>query len=103
MRHAAFCTDRFQVKANGKTAYFSQRGKEYNGQVIPFGEAGLFKLITEDNFQDRWEKGIAIGRSEETDERFYLTEAGFKKARAAKRPPLAERFKDLLTKVKGLS
>ena len=60
IRHAAFCTNVFQVKANGKTAYFSQRGKDYNGGMIAFGEVGLFKVITEDKFEDRWEKGFQL-------------------------------------------
>ena len=103
IRHAACCTNMFQLKANEKTAYFSQRGREYNGGMIAFGEVGMFNVITEDKFEDRFEKGISIGKSEETDEYFYLTESGFKKSRTAKRPCEGERLNvDLLSKIQGL-
>ena len=70
--------------------------------MIPFGEVGMFKVITDDKYEDRWEKGIFVGKSEETDEFFYLTEAGFKKSRSCKRPCESERFDvALLAKVKG--
>ena len=61
------------------------------------------KIITEDKFQDRWEKGVSIGKSEETDEHFYLTESGFRKSRTAKKVPPSEQFDEvLLSKIKGL-
>ena len=103
VRHATWCANRFQVKANGKTAYFSRRGKEYNGQVIPFGIVALFKVITEDKFQDRWEKGVSVGKSPENDEHLYLTESGLRRSRTAKPTIPSEQYDEaLLSKVRGL-
>ena len=60
--------------------------------MIAFGDVGVFEVITDDKFEDRWEKEISIGKSEETDAFFYLTEAGFKKSRTGKRPSEGERL-----------
>ena len=76
IRHAAFSGNRYQTRANGKTAYYSMRGKAYNGEVLPFGEIAQFRKITDDKFESRWVKGVWIGKSEETDEHFFLTESG---------------------------
>ena len=103
IRHTAWCINRFQVRANGKTPYFSQRGKEYNGETIQFGKVALFKVITEDKFQDRWEKGVSLGKSLQTDEHIYLTDSGMKYSRAVKQVPPSEQYDELLlSRVKGL-
>ena len=65
IRHAAFSVNRFQTRANGKTAYYSMRGKAYNGDVLPFGEIAQFRKITDDKFESRWVKEVWIGKSEE--------------------------------------
>ena len=71
--------------------------------MIAFREVCMFKVITEDKFEDRFEKGISLCKSEETDEYFYLTESGFKKSRTAKRSCEGERLDvDLLSKINGL-
>ena len=63
----------------------------------------MFKVIAEDKFANRWEKGVSIGKSDGTDEHFYLTESGFKKSRTAKRPCEGEPLVvDLMSKIKGL-
>ena len=53
------------------------RGREYRGIVIPVGEIAHFKVLTDDKFEDRWVKGVWIGRSEETDEHFFSIETGW--------------------------
>ena len=63
----------------------------------------MFKVITEDKFENRWENGVSIRKSEENDDYFDLTESGFKKSRTAKRPCEGQRLDvDLLSKIKGL-
>ena len=50
------------MKKNGKTPYFSMRGKSYNGQVIPFGERAQFRILTDDKYEDRWIPGVYVGK-----------------------------------------
>ena len=101
-KHASFCTNVRQTKANGKTAYFSMRGREYNGKLLPFGEIGMFKVITDDKYENRWEKGVFVGKCPESDEFYYLTESGVGRSRDGKRIVEAERYDvAMLAKVKG--
>ena len=84
-RHAAWTQTRFQPKSCGRTAYFQMRGKNYNGEVVPFGECCLFKRGPDDKYQDRWEKGVMVGKSDQTDEFILLTAIGACKSRSVRR------------------
>ena len=77
-RHAAWTQTRFQPKSCGRTAYFQMRGKNYNGVVVPFGECCLFKGAPNDKYEDRWEKCVMVGKSDQTDEFILLTATGAK-------------------------
>jgi len=61
-RHAAWIINRFQPRGNGKTPYFSMRGGNYSGLVVDFGENVLFKLVTDDEYDDRWLKELFVGK-----------------------------------------
>ena len=61
------------------------RGKNYNGVVVPFGECFLFKGAPDDKYQDRWEKGVMVGKSDQTDEFILLTASGACKSRSVRR------------------
>eukprot|EP00959_Pyramimonas_sp_CCMP1952_P301812 6315014-Pyramimonas_sp.AAC.1 len=43
-RHAGWILERYHAKANHRTAYEDCFGKAYQGEVLKFGEAALFKL-----------------------------------------------------------
>ena len=81
-RFAAWTLDRFQIKANGKTAYFSKRGKNCESQNVPFAATVLYNSSKHDKFEERWSKGIYVGRVERTDETILLTAEGVKKSRS---------------------
>ena len=44
VRHSAWSRARFGVKANLRTAYEDAFGSQYTGQILPFGEAVMFKV-----------------------------------------------------------
>ena len=104
IRHVPWCQDRFQVKKNGKTAYFSMRGKSYNGVAVPFGERAQFRILTDDKYEDRWIPGVYVGEVIETDEFIMLTHQGVKKSRSIKRyADHSDRYNlDFLANIKGL-
>ena len=41
IRHCAWVVNHLQVKGTGRTPYRSLRGKDYTGEVVPFGEVCL--------------------------------------------------------------
>jgi len=44
VRHAAWSRARFGVNSNLRTAYEDALGSQYAGQILPFGEAVMFKV-----------------------------------------------------------
>ena len=73
------------AEACGRTAYFQMRGKNYNGVIVPFGECILFKVAPDDKYEDRWGKGVMVGKADQTDEFIVLTPAGACKSRSVRR------------------
>ena len=53
-RHAYWTINRCQTKATGRTAYKSLRKKDYNTPMVPYGECVLYKVVTDDKFEERW-------------------------------------------------
>ena len=104
IRHVPWCQDRFQIKKNGKTPYFSMRGKSYNGFTVNFGERCQFRILTDDKYEDRWLPGVFVGKQIETDEFIALTEKGVMLSRSCKRYASKVDAYDLdyLSKIKGL-
>ena len=51
--HAAWTQTRFQPKASGRIVYLHMRGENYNLVVVPFGECILYKVDTDDKYEDR--------------------------------------------------
>merc|ERR1712086_355307 len=102
-RHAAWIINRFQPRENGKKPYFSMRGRNYSGPVIDFSENGMFKDNTDDKYDDRWLRGLFVGKLDQTDEAILLTPSGVAKARGIRRLEDSERFKlSFLNSCKGL-
>ena len=67
-RHAAWIINRFQPRENGKTPYFSMRGRNYSGPVVDFGENVMFKVVADDKYDDIWLRGLFVGKLDQTDE-----------------------------------
>merc|ERR1712086_426135 len=102
-RHAAWIINRFQPRENGKTPYFSMRGRNYSGPIVYFGENVMFKVVADDKYDDRWLGGLFVGKLDQTDEAILLTPSGVAKARGIRRLEESERFKlTFLNSCKGL-
>lgn len=87
--------DRFKSHASdGRTTYYRITGKEYKGQVTEFGEYAKFHLEGKkhEKADARWEPGIFVGKSEESDQFLYLTPRGMRTARSVQRLPEKDRW-----------
>ena len=60
VRHRAWVVNHFQVKSTGRTPHRSIRGKDYTGEVVPFGEVCLGRNHSEDGakLNMRWIRGV---------------------------------------------
>lgn len=95
VRHIGWVMDRFQPHASdGKTTYYRMTGKEYKGQVVEFGEVCKFHVEgrKHEKAEQRWETGVFVGKSEESDQFLYLTPRGMRTARTAQRLPEEDRW-----------
>ena len=78
IRHAAWVRGRFGIKANMRTAYEDAYGSQYTGQILPFGEVVLFKVPHSASGRkvggrqlkgdSSWERGVFLGKVNESDE-----------------------------------
>ena len=70
VRHCAWVVNNFQVNGTGRTPYLSIRGKDYTGEVVPFGEVCLGRNHSEDGakLNMRWMRGVFVGKLDRTDE-----------------------------------
>ena len=77
-RHCAWVVSNFQVKGTGRTSYRSIRGKDYTGEVVPFGEVCLGRNHSEDGakLNMRWMRGAFVGKLDRTDEFLLLMPTG---------------------------
>ena len=77
----------FQVKGSGRTPYRSLRGKDYTGEVVPFGEVCLGRTHSEDGakLNMRWMRGVFVGKLDRTDELLQLTPTGAMKTHCVRR------------------
>ena len=87
VRHCAWVVNNFQVKCTGRTPYRSIRGKDYTGEVMPFGEICLSRNHSEDGakLNMRWMRGFFVGKLDRTDEFLLLTPTGAMKTRCVRR------------------
>ena len=87
VRHCAWVVNNFQVKGTGRTPYRSIRGKDYTGEVVPFGEICLGRNHMEDGAKVnmRWMGGVSVGKLDRTDEFLLLTPTGAMKRRCVRR------------------
>ncbi|CAK0896486.1 unnamed protein product, partial [Prorocentrum cordatum] len=104
---------RYHAKANHRTAHEDSYGKAYQGEVLKFGEAALFKLsvtatgklrggVRQGRVDARFERGIWLGKTIESDEHLFGTSEGVFTARTVKRVPVLEQNRaDLIKAIKG--
>jgi len=79
------------------------RSRNYSGPIVDFGENVMFKVVTDDKYDDRWLRGLFVGKLDQTDEAILLTPSGVAKARGIRRLEESERFKlSFLNSCKGL-
>ena len=87
VRHCAWIVNHFQVKSTRRTPYRSFRGKDYTGEVVPFGEVCLGRNHSEDGakLNMRWMRGVFVGKLDRTNEFLLLTPTGAMKTRCVGR------------------
>ena len=86
---------RFGVKANMRTAYEDAFGNQYTGQILPFGEVLVFKVPHSASGRrvggrqlkgnSVWERGVFLGKVNETDEFLVGTPKGVHSVRTVRR------------------
>ena len=86
-RHCAWVINNFQLKGTGRTPYCSIWGKDYTGEVVPFGEVCLGRNHSEDGakLNMRFMRGVFVGKLDRTDEFLQLTPTGAIKTRCVRR------------------
>ena len=79
VRHCAWVVNHFEVKGTGRTPYRSIQGKDYTGEVVPFGEVCLGRNHSEDGAK------FFVGKLDRTDEFLLLTPTSAMKTRCVRR------------------
>ena len=64
-RHNAWVVNKFHVKGTRRTPHRSLRGKDYTGEVVPFGDVCLGRNHSEDGakLNMRWMRGVFVGNA----------------------------------------
>ena len=114
IRHAAWSHNRYHVKINHRTPYEELFQCRYQHEVVPFAETVLFMEPMPAHRRKRggqrhqkmdaiMERGIWLGRAEESDEHLVSTTAGVYRCRAIRRLlPDQRSDKELLVGLKGV-
>ena len=58
--HSGFLLSRFQVAADGKTAYERLKGKEWRGELMDFGEKVMYMPIVHGRKLNKLENEVVI-------------------------------------------
>jgi hypothetical protein len=88
VRHTAANMNRYEVGADGMSAYKRIKGKDFKMDVPKFGECIWFlkpKSKGRDKSRYRWEKGIWLGVRDESGEHIVGNRDGVVKVRAIRR------------------
>ena len=93
--HAADVLNKYQVGADGRTAYERITGKHIHEERVEFGERVFYRPLGGDrgSMQVKWEPGLWLGKRWGTTEHFISIGCAVKKCRAVNRRPEAERWK----------
>ena len=101
MRHAGWLLEWHHVKCNKKTAFEDCFGKPYQGEVMKFAEAALFRMavppcgrvrseIRQDRADARFVRGLWLGKTTESGEHLFATDSGVYTTRTVRRVPDTE-------------
>ena len=94
--HAADTINRVRIGADGRTAYWRHKGRDFNTKVAGFGEnVWYLKLASagRHKFDPRWDNGIYLGIIDDTGEVTIGTDKGAVKAKDFRRTTIhAERW-----------
>jgi len=92
--YCGFLLNRFEVGADGKTAYERLKGKKAKQQGIEFGEGVFFKKKRTRQSKDStvWEDGIYLGVRAVSGEIIVGTKSGVWKTRTVQRKPKEYRW-----------
>ena len=87
VRHCVWVVNIFHVKGTGRMPYRYIWGKDYTGEVVPFGEVCLGRNHSEcgAKLNMRWMRGVFVGKLDRTDEFLLLTPTGAMKTRCVRR------------------
>ncbi|CAK0852755.1 unnamed protein product, partial [Prorocentrum cordatum] len=98
VRRAGWLLVRFLVKADGNNPCSRLFGKDYNGEIVEFGECVRRNspLSTVGKADDRWHLGVWLGKSMGVDERLVGASNGVLTCRSIWRRPLQRRWKKQL-------
>ena len=110
VRHCGWLLTRFQMKATGRTAYYSRVGAEYRREIVEFAEQVLFPFsessgpgATVGKLMPRWDLGVWVGKINDSDEHVLLTPFGSKRATGIRGLPERSKWNsDFLKTVRGL-
>ena len=85
VRHCARVLNKFEVNGTGSTLCRSIRGKDYTGEVVPFGEVcfGRNHSEHEATLNMRCVRGVFVGKLDRTDEFLLLMPTGAMKTHCA--------------------
>ena len=94
--HAGFQLSRFQVAADGKTAYERLKGKEYRGELMDYGEKVMFMPVVHGSklkkLESKWSFGRFCGIRPRSNEKLIMTTEGIEKAKNVRRLPEPDRW-----------
>ena len=96
MRHSAWLLARYHVKASGRTCFNEAFDTHYSSEILPFAETVLFREPRPDHNrlsqgrrqrkgEPQFERGIWLGRSDESDEHYVGCSRGVFRARSVRR------------------
>ena len=89
--YAGFLLSRFQVAADGKTAFERFKGKPYRRELVEYGERVMFMPIVHgaklNKLESKWEFGRFCGIRPRSNEMLIMTTEGIKKGRSVRRLP----------------
>ena len=77
--HAADVYNKYQVGADGLTAYERLRGRPFSGSMYEFGQVILYKTsmkVQGGDMRARWAKGLWLGKRFTTEEHIIATVSG---------------------------
>ena len=93
IRHAGALISRYQIGADGMTAYRRLRGRNYDKVMIEFGECIWYiknKSDRANKLNSRWAVGVYLGSSEMSNELYVGTNEGVIKVRSFRRKGSSE-------------